>query len=847
METRRLADLSSRPETGSASRAIGWFLFCSGAAALVFQALWIKQLSLVVGVDVYAITIAISAFFAGLALGGALLGRKADGTERPLHLYGLLELGVGLSGIGTTIALAHSSSLFAKLNEHNGPIAWALPFALIGLPALLMGGTLPVMVRACLPQAGELGRTGGALYAANTVGGIAGALIAAFVLIPALGVRGTGLAAGSLNITLAVAALVMGGGARTRAVPDTPTHTLSARAGHSLSQTRLALCLYAVAGGIALGYEVVWSQIVVQFTSTRAFSFAIVLATYLAGLAAGSALYARWRRHARDPWSVFGLLIAAAGLVALLEITCLGEWLVRLQGQIEAIAWAATRTELFAMCARFLVAGLAIVFLPTVLLGAAFPAALQLIADGSRTGQIVGSVISLNTAGGVVGTILTGFLLVPRLGLVHTLGVLAIGAAAIGFLAVTFGSWAPRRSAWLFLGIFAATTLIAKLTPGDQVVRLLAASRGNGGEGLSFYEEDPGGTVAVIEQRSATANFRRLYIDGVSNSGDPMPSLRYMRLQALVPLIVHRGEPRSALVVGFGTGITTGALLQFPGLENRVCAELLTGVLHAAPLFNGNFGAASDPRIEVRVRDGRQELLRDTRSYDVITLEPPPPSAAGVVNLYSTDFYRLAKERLRPDGIFAQWLPLATQNDEDSRSLVRSFLDVFAHSSLWTTEIHETLLLGSAQPLDLDVPRIVQRFDQQSVASALQEVGIGSPAALMATWITGREGLERFAKSAAPVTDDRPRIEYARWLRRGEFVRVLPEVLALGTAPPLRNADTAFEAEMAAERSRLLDFYAAALHAYRGERDLWEQSAKRVFESDGGNPYYRWTAGVPTR
>ena len=122
-----------------------------------------------------------------------------------------------------------------------------------------------------------------------------------------------------------------------------------------------------------------------------------------------------------------------------------------------------------------------------------------------------------------------------------------------------------------------------------------------------------------------------------------------------MPLIIHGGEPRSALVIGLGTGITAGALLRYPGLEQRVCAELLPAVIRAAPLFQGNFGAASDPRIDIRIRDGRRELLQSPARYDLITIEPPPPSAAGVVNLYSSDFYALASTRLRQDGLLAQW------------------------------------------------------------------------------------------------------------------------------------------------------------------------------------------------
>jgi spermidine synthase len=443
--------------TGLAIPAL--LLFASGTAALVYQVLWIKQLSLVVGVDVYAVTTGVSAFFAGLALGGALFGRWADRLARPFLLYALLELGVAALGVAATLALARAAQPFAALEERGGPLAWVPLFALVGVPAVLMGGTLPVLIRSRAPQPGYIGAAGGRLYAANTIGGIA-------------------------------------------------------------------------------------------------------------------------------------------------------------------------------------------------------------------------------------GTILTGFVLVPVLGLVRTLEALALAAAAVGLFAVIRGP-AARRAHWATLAIGTTTMLAAILTPPDRLASLLPGARSGK---LIFYEESRGGTVAVVEQQAGQTRFRRLYIQGVSNSGDAMLSLRYMRLQALLPLVIHGGEPRSALVVGLGTGITAGALLRYPGLERRVCAELLPAVVRAAPLFQGNFGAASDPRIEIRIRDGRRELLRNPQQYDLITLEPPPPSAAGVVNLYSSDFYALAGTRLRQGGLLAQWFPLPTQNDEDSRSLVRSFLDVFPHVSLWTTEFHGMLL-----------------------------------------------------------------------------------------------------------------------------------------------------------
>ncbi|AYC33062.1 spermidine synthase [Pseudomonas cavernae] len=807
-------------------------LFISGIAALIYQVLWIKQLSLVVGVEVYAITTGISAFFAGLALGGFLFGRWADRLSRPVRLYSFLELAVAVLGVGSTLGLAHAAGPFANLEAHAGLFAWLLPFALVGIPAFLMGGTLPVLVRALTPPAGQLGTAGGRLYAANTAGAIAGALLTSFLLIPALGVQGTAYAAAALNLLAALGAFALD-----RRVEPRPA---AAQSGQRSAQARLAITLYALAGGIALGYEVVWSQSIVQFMSTRSFAFSVVLATYLAGLVIGSALYARWADRIRDPWGVFALLIAAAGLIALLEIAGLGRWLVIVQTQAEALALSLTGSDLAGMCARFAVAALSVVFLPTLLLGAAFPVVLRLAVDAGQVGRDVGTVVALNTFGGIVGAMLTGFVLVPLLGLVHSLAALALGAAAIALCAVTYGQRVSKGRRQGAFALALVAVLAAVLIPSDRLAQLLPGARGGS---LAFYEESRGGTVAVVDQQRGRSSFKRLYIQGVSNSGDAMPSLRYMRLQALLPLLIQRDEPKSALVIGFGTGITAGALLRYPGLEQRVVAELLPAVVRAAPLFQGNFNVATDPRMDIRLRDGRRELLRNPQQYDLITLEPPPPSAAGVVNLYSRDFYQLAAQRLRAGGQVAQWLPLPTQNNEDSRALVRSFLDVFPHASLWTTEFHEMLLIGSSEPLELDAARIRARFEQPDVASALREVGVVSPAALLATWVTDRAGLERYAGDALAVTDDQPRIEYATWVRHDEFARVLPELLALRSEPPLINADASFLAALANQRERLMRFYAVGLYAYNGERQAWEQAVQRVIAEDGGNPYYRWFIG----
>jgi spermidine synthase len=832
--SRLLGSFDSR-ETGRMNLAVpAALLFVSGLASLVYQMLWVKQLSLMVGVEVQAITTAVGAFFGGLAVGGYVWGRFADRLGRPLFLYAILEMAVAILAVGASFGLAKGPPLFAYLEGRIGPFAWVLPFGLVGVPAMLMGGTLPILMRSFSPQAEKFGVTGGRLYAANTFGAIAGVLLTSFVLIPALGVRGSALAAGAINLVAALVAFVV---------------AWSIRAGNIGSQSpassrptgsSLALILYAIAGGIALGYEVIWSQTMVQWTSTRTFAFSVVLATYLTGLAIGSAWFARRADRSREPWGDFGLLIAATGLVALLATVLVGPWLQAVQVKAATLAFALTHQEPIAMAARFAVAATCIVLLPTILLGAAFPAALRLTADAASPGRDTGKIIALNTTGGIAGTLFTGFILVPALGLERSLAILAVGAGLVGSIAVLRGSGARPRLRWATLACGGLTVLAAVVISPDHLARLLASARGGK---LLFHEAGSDGTVTVIEQRSAQNCFRRLYIQGVSNSGDSLSSLRYMRLQALLPLIIHRGEPRSALVIGLGTGITAGGLLFYPGLDRRVCAELLPAVVRAASQFSGNHGVTADPRMTLRLSDGRLEMLRNPETYDLITLEPPPPSNAGVVNLYSRDFYTLAATRLNPDGLVAQWLPLATQTNADTRSLVRSFLDAFPHATLWTTELHEMLLVGSLAPIELDAGRIAARFNQPEVGSALREVGIASPAALMATWVTDRAGLERYAGDAAPVTDDRPRIEYGSWVMPGEFARSLPQIMEVRTDPPLVGMDAEFRAAVEHERTLLLSFYEAGIYAYQGDQEHWQETMAWVLRRDPGNPYFRWFVG----
>src|SRR6478736_3675528 len=817
--------------------ALTGLLFVSGLSALVVQTVWVRALGLIVGVEVQATSVVLCSFFAGLALGGSWLGARVDRSPRPLRFYAALELASGVLGVAATLALSASASWFVTLRAALGPLAW-LPWLLgMMVPATLMGATLPALLRVARPSQAKLGSDAGLLYAANTAGAIAGVLATPFVFLPCFGVRGTAFAAGIANIAVAAIAWQL----EVRVTADTkrpiePQSTAATVTAEHSPAARQVLVLYAISGGVAFGLEILWTQAIVQFLSTRAYAFAIVLSTYLMGITLGSYSYRRVVDQPKRRWADFGLLIVGAGVTSMLGLVVLGPWLSSAQIALGKAVFSATDSRMAMMCARFALASATLLLVPTFCLGAAYPAAMRLAASASTVARDSGRLAALNTVGGIVGSLLAGFVLLPALGIVRSLCALGALLACVGLVAVVIGE-CSRRTRTLAIGFVATSLAGLLLVPGDKLARLLREERG--GE-LVFYEEAASGSVAVIEQRAPGGPFRRLYIQGVSNTGDAMASLRYMRLQALLPLFAAPAAPQSALVIGLGTGITCGALATWDTLQRRVCVELSPAVLRAAPSFRGNFDVTRDPRFELRVADGRHALLAVNERYDVITLEPPPPAAAGVVNLYAREFYELSRSRLSEAGVLAQWWPLATQNDEDSRSLVQSMLQVFPHVSLFTTELHEMLLLGSVRPLRFDLERLSASFEAPLVKRALTEVGVASVDELLATYVTDRGGLEAYAAGAPPVTDDDPRIEYAPWVRSGELTRVLPKLLERAILPPLHQGGADWAARHEAKRQELYDFYLAGVSAMTGDRATWAEALHDVGPALRDNVYFDW-------
>lgn len=845
-----MPDKRSSPTVGRrpAHLFIGVLFFASGISALIYELLWVRKVTFVVGAHAYAVSTVLASFFAGMAGGAFVFGEWLGRRRDPLRVYGLLEIGAAFSAAAVTWALDHPGALHGVVKAFSpdsevgsAVLRFAFTFALLSVPTFLMGGTLPVLSRGVTSLGEPLGREIGRLYALNTLGAVIGVLGSAFVLVRTLGVNASLALAVGLNVLIGVLALALG--RRLTVVDDTRAPPRRDASPAAESARGPAFALSALSGLTGLAYEVVWTRVLVQVLFSRMIALAMVLAIFLLGIVAGSWIASKRVDRLRSPWQAYALLQLAVAFSSVLALWLLGPALSFWRSSLEpALATRGAGDELVWLAKSFFIP-LSILAAPTLLIGASFPVAVRLVGRHASVASDVGRLYFVNTLGGVAGSLLAGFVLIPSMGTQASLFLLAGLNAIAAVVAGSYGFPAPRARVALAAVSLGAVALAVWRTPSDSILRVVG---GQWPGRMLFHEEGVDGTVAIYEEAMGGRRWRRLVINGSSNTGDIMSSRRYMRLQAHLPVLIRLAAeappPTDALVICLGTGITYGGLFLYDELGRRVCVELSEAVVHGAEKFRDvNGDVLSRPDAEIVVADGRHYLLAREGAFDVITLEPPPPHDTGAVNLYTREFYRLCKSRLRPHGVMAQWLPLMTRQP-DLKMVVRAFVEEFPHASLWTTERQETLLIGSSDPLRIDYAKLAAAIERPAVARDLAQIGVRTAPELLSLFLLDERALAEYARDDPPLTDDFPRLEYAFVDRGQSFFQTLPDLLARRSSiePYLANAgDRAAVLGETARRAELLDsFYRSGLAYVQGDGKTANALMGKVFAADPQNEYF---------
>lgn len=803
------------PIATSPFRIVLLLLFAlSGAAGLIYEIVWVRQFTLVLGASAYAVTIVLAVFMGGLGAGAWLAGKGIDrfDARRLAGSYALLELGIGLYALAFPVLLQVAEAGYAAVFQAYQPglvaanaLRLAVAAALLLVPTGLMGATLPVLSRYVVRAQAQIPVTVSWLYGMNTLGALAGTLTAGYLLLPRLGVRETTLVAVALNGL--VAAAFWGLARRTprdvpRRAPRVATPAL--RPGYRRVEKAVVVA-FALSGFAAMLYEVAWTRTLALILGTTTFSFTTMLATFLLGLALGSVLFARFQRWA-SPLALFVALefvVAFAVVVTLplfeklpLVFLSLHRWAVASWAELQVV--------------RFLLAAL-MMLVPTLALGATLPAVVAiLVPETDVLGRRLGAAYGLNTLGGVLGAALGGLVLIPAVGMQATIVLGAILNLLAGVLVLALWTDRPlaRRGGVVLAAVAALAVLVALLRPwspwlltsgvyvyADRYHQMLDRVEAAGAESglaqlrpwelwqlamrqyeLLYYRPGRTGTVAVMQRRDGV---RFLSIDGKTDASTGAGhDMKTQVMLAQLPLLFHPA-PDKVFVVGFGSGVTVGSTLTHP-VRLVDCAELSGTVLEAARYFaDVNHAPWEDPRLRILERDARNVLLTTTSCYDVVISQPSNPWIDGQSSLFSLEWYRLVRAHLASDGLFVQWLPAYHMARGDLKVILHTLRTVFPHLTAWTSGAEGDLVLVAKAdgPLAIDYRQLEARLARPAVRAELVRLGLEPARLPFSVFLMNEEELGRFlADGDGPVelnTDDRLITEFStpRQLVRAEVVR----------------------------------------------------------------------------
>ena len=787
MEKRKAGDRVMRSKAGSnpsVSRLYAIILvlfFFSGISALAYQVIWVKIVGLVFGVAPFAVSTVLSSFMAGLTLGSLYFGRAVDRSRNPLKLFGLMEMGIGVFALLFPFLLSRIIHSYAYLYLHFHTsfyffslLRFLMIFSLLLVPTFLMGGTLPVLSKFSIWNLKVLGRRVGSLYSVNNFGAAAGCFLTGFFLIRLIGLSNGIYLAAAINISIAVGSLVLsklslGFLANTRPQGTNspmkgakPTPQKEKKGEHySRFLVYILLVIFTISGFISLVYEVLWTRILsASVLANSVYSFSAVVITFIVGLAVGSFIYARFVDRKWDKLILFGLIEAGIGVSALLLLPAFAR-VTFIVGSISVALFGSAPS--WGMCAASeFVPAFLLMIIPTTLMGMTFPLISRIYTRSlSKLGRRIGEINSLDTAGPVFGSFAGGFLFIPWFGMQKSILALSLLSIGMGGIVIYFNPHAQKKLKWALISLLAVIMVVSTVfIPRD----LNFWRKGRiPGERLLYYREDAAATVVVREYPQGGRLNRVMEVDGTDVAGTDYMLRSTQKLQGHVPLLIHK-DPQKVLIVGFGSGGTTWAVSQH-NVKRIDAVELVPSVVEGAAKYFAevNHEVLDDPRLNIKIGDGRNFVLTTQEKYDVILTESIHPIYAGNGNLYSREYFELCKQKLTQNGVMSVWIPLWALPEQHFKMIIETFREIFPHSTLWYVANclnRQVYLIGGKDKLKIDFQSLQTRMSHKNINQDLQQIGLEDTFLLTSSFIMGGDSLERYAKGARVNSDNYPFLEY---------------------------------------------------------------------------------------
>jgi len=748
--------------------------FASGFAALVYEVVWFQQLRFTIGSSHLSVSILLASFMGGLSLGSWFYHRWVPLNVAPFRAYAALELGIAVSGVCVLLLLPLLSKVYFSIVGHgitNVALRAGLSALLLLPPTMLMGATLPAISRWVDFQKAASARIG-FLYAANTLGAVAGAIIAGFFLLRHFNIYVATSVAVIVNMSIAIASQGMSSRHCDQLAKDPDINVVPAATRHVAISIVLLL-----SGFSALGAQVIWTRLLSVLIGATVYSFSIVLAVFLGGLGVGSlAASAIVRRNANPT-----LLL---GLCQLLLVPAVAFAAYAINGVSPAIGADILSTVRVSTIALDVMRCVVAMLPATILWGASFPFAVEAIAGSeSDRAKSTGRLLASNTVGAILGALSINTVVVAIWGIqaAQRFLIVALGAS---FLILCFHAMRKRvLSANALSEIFTtilrwpmiSVTLLAAVVvyAGSQTIPPMnvglyaygrETERWTGS--YEFLHSAEGRTAFVSVSEHDKNNYRSFHIGGKVVASTLPADMRLQRLLGQLPAVMHP-NPKTVLIIGLGAGVTAGSFVPHEGIERIVIVEIEPVVAQAADKYfkNENYAVLSDPRTELIFDDARHYLATTNEAFDIITADPIHPWLKGSASLYTKEFLDLCRRHLNHDGLITQWVPLYETNDAAVKSQVGTFFEAFPNGAIWSSSLgddpYDALTIAGTSPIKLDSKWLESQLEKQlPLKESLAEVGVNSPLDIYRGYAGDAKSLQTWLSAYEPNLDRNLRLEY---------------------------------------------------------------------------------------
>ena len=727
--------------------------FLSGSIGLSYEICWIRKASLVFGSAMFAISTVLAVFFGGLALGSFLFGKYSQRVPRPLKIYAMLEMGLGILAILSPMMFTVADSLFGLFYHsilHSFPLLSFTRFIIVSLillpPTILMGGTLPLFCRQYVLNKDRISLSVGLLYGVNTLGAAIGCALCGFYMIPNIGINVTIYVCGILNLMIGLVIWKLPLSAPNMQVIEVPKNHKNEK---NLSApiikrywTILVGFLFFLSGFVILGNEIIWSRYLSLIVYNSVYTYTLTITVILIGIVVGSALTAKFfDKTVRRPL-IFGSVQMAIGITVLMALMLPSSF------WSNVIDSTKLTTLIWMVCI--------VLLLPAILSGISFPLAIRMVVEEpSRAGSGVGIMTAINTVGGIIGSLVVGFFLLPIFGLQKSVMIITAISLVIGFISWFFLEPSrPSISKYTIVIIILLVWLGIPYVTETKIPENFLASQGQ----LIDFREGISSFVSVIKKGEEL----QLAVDRAWQGSDRKG---HQVMAAHVPMLLHP-DPKSILVIGLGAGQTPSRFLMYD-IEHLDCVEIEPEVIQLAKAYFPS-DWMQDQRTSFIVEDGRNYITHIKKKFDVISIEVGQVYRPGVAPFYTSDFYQRARLRLKENGIICQFVPISFFSLKEFQTIVASFLESFPQSVLWYNT-RELLIIGNRSN---KIKLSKKRFDMLNLDKSINRDldfaywgginhRLNRPEVFLGGFLVGPEGLAKLSEKAKIYRDDVPFIEYS--------------------------------------------------------------------------------------